>query len=91
VAFVLSSLVSTLLEIDEVSHKALPDGRLETTFVTTAVVEDLARLKTTLWALLAPPVQRVEDVKVEVLQAGPVTKRLRITVVTRPLIGAGRK
>ena len=89
-AFIASAIVETLLEIDEVSHEVLPDGRLKTVFVTTCLVEDLAKIKTALWALLAPPMQTVDEVNVETLQAGPITKRVRVTVITKPIFGRVR-
>lgn len=85
-AFLISTALSTLLEIDEVQHEPFPDGRLKTVFITTGVVEDLAALKTRIWALFSPPVQRVESIDIQILQAGPIAKRYRITVVTRPLL-----
>jgi hypothetical protein len=87
---VLSSLLETLLEVDEIKSEPLPDGRLQTTFLTTCISEDFAKLKTMIWALVAPPAQKVDSVNLEVLQAGPLTKRVRITVVTRPLLGSGK-
>lgn len=84
-SFVISSLVSTLLEVDEVSTEPLPDGKVKVTFLTTGINEDLVALKTKVWALLCPPLQRVESVKVYELQRGPLTKRYKVEVVLRPL------
>jgi hypothetical protein len=86
VASVISSAIEALFEIDETHHEVLPDGRLKVVFVTTGLVPDLAKIKTLIWALSAPPVQKVDDVKVEVLQKGAVLQRYRITVILSPLL-----
>ena len=91
VASVISSAIEALLEIDETYHEVLPDGRLKVVFVTTGLAPDLAKIKTLIWALSAPPVQKVDDIQVEVLQKGAVLQRYRITVILSPLLrGASR-
>jgi hypothetical protein len=84
-ASVIVGTIEALMEIDEVSLEPLPDGSLKTVFVTTTLNEDLAKLKTTLWALLSPPIKKVKEVKVEPLQLGRVAKRVRVTVITEPI------
>jgi hypothetical protein len=87
----ISETIEALLEIDETYHEVLPDGRLKVVFVTTGVHPDVAKIKTALWALSAPPIQKVDDVKVEVVQKGPVLKRYRITVVLSPIVKGVRR
>jgi len=92
-ASVIAAAVSALMEINEVEAKRLSDGRLQTVFITSGVSPEAVKLKTLLWSLAAPPVQRPEDVRVEELQAGPLhaVKRYRITVTLRPLHEALRR
>jgi len=86
IAAIISETLEALMEIDETYHEVLPDGRLKVVFVTTGVIPDTAKIKTAIWALLAPPMQKVDDVQVEVLQKGPLLSRYRITVILSPLI-----
>lgn len=89
-SFIISAFISTLLEIDEVYSERLPDGRLKVVFVTTGLADTTAKIKTAIWALLAPPVQRVDDVQVEELQSGLISKRYKVTVYLKPLVGGRR-
>ncbi len=83
VAAIINFALETLLEIDEVYHETLPDGRLKCVFVTTGVHPDAAKIKTAIWALFGLPVQKPDEIHVETLQAGPVLKRYRITVILK--------
>lgn len=85
-AFLISSFLSTFLEIDEVYHEPLPDGKLKVVFVTTGMTEKPIELKTKLWALLSTPIQKVEDIKIEVLQSGVLTKRYKVTCILKPIL-----
>ncbi|MEM1866051.1 MAG: hypothetical protein QXD57_07475 [Ignisphaera sp.] len=88
-AAIISSILSTIFEMDEVSTEKLPDGRVKVTILTTGVHEETCKIKTAMWALLSPPMQRVDEVKVTELQKGPLYKRYKIEVVLSPLIKRG--
>ncbi|MEM1672356.1 MAG: hypothetical protein QXT86_09940 [Archaeoglobaceae archaeon] len=88
-ASIVSTILSAVFEIDEMSTEKLPDGRVKVTFLTTGLHEETCRIKTTMWALLSPPMQRVDDVKITELQRGPVYKRYKVEVVLSPLIKRG--
>jgi hypothetical protein len=87
VSFLISQALAALFEVDEIKQEKLPNGKLRVTFVTSGIHPDLAKIKTALWAFSAIPVQRVDEVKIEELQAGPIIKRYQITVTLAPLIG----
>lgn len=75
--------LNSLLQIDEVHVEKMPDGSLVVYLLTTGVHPSLAKVKTTLWALLGLPVQAVEEMEIEELQGG-ILKRYKIRVVLRP-------
>lgn len=83
---VISASIEALFEIDEVSSEPLPDGRVRVVFVTTGLHPDLAKVKTAIWAMLSPPAQKVDEVKVYEVQRGPIAKRYRVEVVMKPLL-----
>lgn len=76
-AFLLSSLASAILEIDEISAVKVGE-EIEYTFLTTGVLPSLAELKTRLWAYMAPPIKRLEVTSIEPLESGPICKRFMI-------------
>jgi len=82
----LSFVVETILEIDEMYHEKLPDGKLKVVFVTTGVHPDVAKIKTWAWAVFGLPVQKVDEVTVEEEQRGSLLKRYKITVVLSPFV-----
>lgn len=88
-ASVVSTILSAVFEIDEMSTEKLPDGRVKVTFLTTGLHEETCKIKTAMWALLSPPMQRVDEVKVTELQRGPVYKRYKVEVILKPLIEGG--
>lgn len=81
----INSFISALFEIDEVKSEKLPDGRVKVSFVTTGLADPTTKVKTALWALLAPPLQKVDGVNVVELQRGPLAKRYLVEVVLKPL------
>lgn len=83
---VISASLEALFEIDEVTSEPLPDGRVRVVFVTTGLHPELAKIKTVVWAMLSPPAQKVDEVKVFEVQRGPVAKRYRVEVVMKPLL-----
>ncbi|MEM1865984.1 MAG: hypothetical protein QXD57_07135 [Ignisphaera sp.] len=85
-AAIISNVLSAIFEIDEVSTEKLPDERIKVTLLTTGVHEETCKIKTAMWALLSPPMQRVDEVKVTELQKGPLYKRYKVEVILRPLI-----
>jgi len=85
VTALISTATSVLGEIDETYHEVLPDGRMRVVFVTTGYVPTFAKIKTWAWALFGFPVQKVDDIKVEVLQSGLIYKRYKITATLSPL------
>jgi len=86
VSAILSFVVNNVLEIDEVYHEKLPDGRLKVVFVTSGVIPDVAKIKTLIWSIVGLPVQKVDECTVEELQAGTLLRRYKITVVLSPFI-----
>ena len=73
-----------LLEIDEMSSTKNPDGTITVEFITTGIRPKFVQIKTALWAIFGLPVQKIENVQVEQLQAGPITKRYKVTVTLAP-------
>lgn len=78
-ASLVAGLASAIFEIDEIEASKHGD-EVYYTFVTTGVRPNLAQIKTKLWALLAPPVKRLEVLAIEPIEEGPITKRYKIHV-----------
>jgi len=90
-SFLVTTAVSTLLEIDETYHERLPDGRLKVVFVTTGIIPTATKIKTWIWGIFGLPVQKVDEMTVEELQSGPLLKRYRITVILSPFVKGFRR
>ena len=82
-ASVITFVAQSLLEIDELQQEKIDDERVRVTFVTSGVHPSLAKVKTTLWAILGVPVQGIEDVQIEEIASGPLIKRYKITAVLK--------
>jgi len=87
---VFQSLMAALGEIDEIDYDRLPDGRVRVKLVTTSVHPDLTKIKVALWAFIAPPVQKIDDITVTPLQ-GWVFKKYLVTVTLSPVFGKSTK
>jgi hypothetical protein len=85
ISYALRQTANTVLNMDEVSHETLPDGRLKVVLVTSALVQPLAKFKTYVWAFCGLPLQKVDECTIEELQAGPLFKRYRITAILSPI------
>jgi len=83
---VFQSIIAALGEIDEIDYDRLPDGRVRVKLVTTGVHPDLTKIKVALWAFVAPPVQKIDDITVTPLQ-GRVFKRYLVTATLSPVLG----
>jgi len=81
---VLKSIIGALGEIDEIEYDTLPDGRVRVRLVTTGVHPDLTKIKVALWALVAPPFQKIDDITVTPVQ-GRVFKRYLVTATLSPI------
>lgn len=78
-ASLVAGVASAILEIDEIEASKHGD-EVYYTFVTTGVNPSLAQIKTKIWALIAPPVKRLEVLAIEPIEVGPITKRYKIYV-----------
>lgn len=78
-ASIISGLVTSLLEFDEVSVSRVGD-EVEYTILTTGIMPSVVELKTLIWSYLAPPVKRLEVVSIEEVESGPLTKRYQVVV-----------
>lgn len=78
-ASIIGTLAGALFEIDEIDAHRTGD-EVFYTFVTTGILPSLAELKTKLWALIAPPVKRLEVLSIEPIEEGPIAKRYKIRV-----------
>jgi len=83
--------INTIWEIDETYHEHLPDGRMKVVFVTTGILPTTAKIKTWIWSIFGVPVQKIDEATVEELQAGPLLKRYKITVILTPLLKGLRR
>ena len=92
-ASIISSLATSFLEIDEVG--VTKKGNIVTyTFLTTGILPSIAELKTKLWALVAPPMKRLEVVSITPVEEGYIAKRYKVVVkgtTVRSAIKSGKR
>ena len=92
-ASIISSLATSFLEIDEVG--VTKKGNIVTyTFLTTGILPSIVEIKTKLWALMAPPVKRLEVVSITPVEEGYLAKRYKIVVkgtTVRSAIKSGKQ
>lgn len=83
-ASVIGALAGAFFEIDELEAKKVGDV-VHYTFVTTGIHPTIAEIKTKLWALLAPPVKRLEVLSIKPIEEGPIAKRYKVHVKGSPI------
>jgi len=78
-ASIITGIVGSLLEFDEVSTEVTED-KIRYTILTTGMLPKSCELKVLLWSYLAPPVKRLNIISIDEIESGLVTKRYKIVV-----------
>lgn len=85
--FALTSVINSLLEIDEVKYDVVGDKTL-VTFVTTGFNPTLTEIKTWIWGILGQPPEALRVTKIDEVRRGPlrILKRYQVECVM-PKVG----